>query len=127
MVETIAIEDVFTRKNSLAHQLLYAQLTPELPSSFRQHLSDKPTEKPVLRLCFEGKKTTAPFISQVSRDLQLDINILVANIDRFHGITCGVLFVEITATQSLLKQFIQRCESAQLTVEILGYVTNDVI
>jgi D-methionine transport system ATP-binding protein len=55
------------------------------------------------------------------------MNILLANIDRFDTMTCGVVIVELTANQALLDAFIKRCEQFRLSVEILGYVTDHVL
>ena len=125
IMETTALSNVFARKDSLARHLLYTQLSPELPHCLSNRLSQVPNDKPLLRLFFEGEGATVPFISQTSRELHLDINILLANIDRFDTITCGVLVVELVANQTLLQAFIQRCEQFRLSVEILGYVTNN--
>lgn len=124
LIETTALANVFSRKDSVARNLLYAQLSPQLPPCLNSRLSDKPNDKPLLRLFFEGEEATVPFISQTSRELHLDINILLANIDRFDTVTCGVLVVELTANQTLLQAFISRCEQFSLSVEILGYVNN---
>ena len=90
-------------------------------------LSQEPNNKPLLRILFEGEGATIPFISQTSRELHLDINILLANLDRFDTVTCGVLVIELTATPALLEQFIERANQFHLSVEMLGYVTNDVL
>jgi D-methionine transport system ATP-binding protein len=127
IVETNALASVFGKKDSVARSMLYAQLSPELPLSISRNLSSTETSKPVLRLFFEGEGATVPFISQTSRELHLDINILLANIDSFDEITCGVLIVELHAEHNLLKTFIKRCEQANLTVEVLGYVNHNVI
>lgn len=127
IIETTSLSSVFTNKESAARRMLYTQLSPELPLCITQRLSNKPNTKPLLRLFFEGESATVPFISQTSRDLQLDINILLANIDSFDTITCGVIIVELTAHQRLLQAFIKRCEQSNLTVEILGYVADDVL
>ena len=124
LIETTALASVFSRKNSPARDLLYAQLSPQLPPCLSSRLSDKPNDRPLLRLFFEGDEATVPFISQTSRELQMDINILLANIDRFDTMTCGVLVVELTANHRLLNAFIARCEQCNLSVEILGYVTD---
>lgn len=79
----------------------------------------------MLRLFFQGVEATVPFISKTSRDLNLDINILLANIDRYDTVTCGVLVVELTANPFLLESFLGCCEQAGLTVEVLGYVLPD--
>ncbi|WP_028387968.1 methionine ABC transporter ATP-binding protein [Legionella fairfieldensis] len=127
LVETVALASIFNQENSIARALLYAQLSPQLPVCLSAHLSPNPTNKPLLRLFFQGEAATIPFISKTSRELQLDINILLANIDRVDTLTCGVLIVELTANQTLLEQFIQRCEESRLTVEILGYVNDSIL
>ena len=127
IIETTSLTSVFTNKESAARRMLYTQLSPQLPLCITQRLSNKPNTKPLLRLFFEGESATVPFISQTSRDLHLDINILLAKIDSFDTITCGVIIVELTAHQTLLQAFINRCEQSNLTVEILGYVADDVL
>ncbi len=125
MVETSALANVFTNKNSPARTMLYTQLSPKLPECLSSKMATYPTEKPLLRLFFQGEEATVPFISKTSRELHLDINILLANIDQFDTITCGVLVVELTAGPLLLEAFLERCKQAELTVEILGYVLPD--
>lgn len=127
IIETASLATIFNKKDSLARAMLYAQLSPQLPDCIRDKLAPNPTNKPLLRLLFQGETATAPFISQVSRDLHIDINILLANIDCFDTETCGVVIVEVSANAILLEQFIKRCEKAYLTVEIIGYVNDDVI
>ena len=118
IIETTALANVFAKKDSQARDILYKQLSPQLPSCLIGHLSNTPNSKPLLRLFFQGETATVPFISKTSRELHLDINILLANIDRFDTVTCGVLVVELTADNSLLNSFIKRCEESNLTVEI---------
>jgi D-methionine transport system ATP-binding protein len=125
LTETVSLAHVFNKKDSTARSMLYAQLSPELPECLTSKMASYPTDKPLLRLFFQGEEATVPFISQTSRELNLDINILLANIDRFDTITCGVLVVELTAHPFLLEAFIERCEQAKLTVEVLGYVLPD--
>ncbi|MFJ1267242.1 methionine ABC transporter ATP-binding protein [Legionella lytica] len=125
LTETTSLANVFNKKDSLARSMLYAQLSPELPECLTSRLASYVTDKPLLRLFFQGEEATVPFISQTSRELNLDINILLANIDRFDTITCGVLIVELTAHPLLLDAFIERCEQVKLTVEVLGYVLPD--
>ncbi|KTC65569.1 D-methionine transport ATP binding protein MetN [Legionella adelaidensis] len=127
IVETTAIANVFANKDSIARNMLYTQLSPELPLCLRSKITSTLNNKPLVRLFFEGEGATVPFISQTSRELNLDINILLANIDRFDTVTCGVLIAELNANQKLLNRFIHRCEQIGLTVEILGYVNDDVL
>lgn len=127
IIEIIALANIFNHKDSKALSMLYAQLSPQLPTCLKNGLSTIPNNKPLLRLYFHGDHATQPFISKTSRMLNLDINILLANIDRFDGITCGALVIELNATDELLNQFIKRCEESNLTVEILGYVIDNAL
>lgn len=127
IIETNTLANVFLKKDSPARQLLYAQLMPSLPHSLLGQLTQTPTAYPIIKLLFEGEGATVPFISQISRDMQLDINILLANIDRFDALTCGVLVIELHVNPSLLETFMQRCQRANLHVEILGYVNDHVL
>lgn len=122
IMETIALANVFAKPEGLARSMLYAQLSPQLPSCLLNRLASYVTEKPLLRLFFKDEEATVPFISQTSREFKMDINILLANIDSFDTVTCGVLVVELTAHPMLLDEFMQRCKQHGLTVEILGYV-----
>lgn len=126
MIEVTALSSIFSQKNSIARSMLYAQLTPELPVCLKSRLTSTPNYHPLVQLFFDGDRATVPFISQTSRELHLDINILLANIDRTDFGTCGVVVVELNANPDLLQKFIDRCEQFNLTVEILGYVTDAV-
>lgn len=127
IIETNSLKNVLNQEGSIARNMLFAQLSPQLPTCLSSQLTSIPNNKPLLRLLFQGQNATVPFISQTSRDLNIDINILLANLDRFEGITCGVLIVELNADKELLSYFIKRCEAFKLTVEILGYVTSHVL
>lgn len=122
VIETSELSSLFDATNSRAQAMLFKSLSPTLPSSLKQCLSKTENHKPLLKLIFQGAKTTVPFISQCSRELMLDINILLANIDRFDKLTCGVLIVELNASQAQLAQFMTRCQAQQISVEVLGYV-----
>ena len=52
LIETTALADVFSQKDSLARGLLYAQLSPPLPHCLSNHLSATPNNKPLVRLFF---------------------------------------------------------------------------
>lgn len=127
VVETVALANVFSQTDSIARRLLYQQLSPHLPPCLESRIGEEQNNKPLLRLFFQGEEATVPFISQTSRELNLDINILLANIDRFDTLTCGVLIVELTADLALLTAFMKRCSQHGLTVDILGYLHDNLL
>ena len=101
---------------------VFQQLIPEIPPCLKASLSSKPNNRPLLKLLFQGEAATVPFISQVSREFNVDINILLASIDRIDTVTCGALVVELIANTEQLEKFMTRCVQAKLMVEVLGYV-----
>lgn len=127
IIEQSSLAQAFTNPQSLARELLFAQLSPELPPCLSSQLVDFATDRCLLRLFFEGEEATVPFISKTSRELNININILLANIDRFDTLTCGVLVVEVQASSILLDQFKKACHEAEITVETIGYVNEHVL
>lgn len=126
ILEINSLTGLFTQTDSIARKLLYAHLSPALPDCLASQLSQTPTRHPVIRIYFENPHASEPFISRTSQELRIDINILLANIDRLDNITCGVLVAELNADKPLLNAFINRCKKAQLEVEIVGYVAHSI-
>jgi len=126
LIEITSLSGALTQEGSQARQMLYRHLTPPLPDYLKESLSVEQTQRPLLRLEFNGEETATPFISQMSRALHIDINILLANIDTVDTMTCGVLIVALSADLTLLSQFMQQCGAHGVRVEILGYL-HDVV
>ncbi len=127
IIDIVALNTLFLRPSTPAKQRLCAQLSPELPPCLLQNLSQHANNKPLLRIFFQGEAVNGPIISQISRELKLDINILLANIDRIDGVTCGVIIIELDATPDEYQAFLKHCEPFHLIVETLGYVTSDAL
>lgn len=122
IVETDSLSMVFKKQESPAKSLLFKQLSPELPAKLKQIMCMEVNQHPIIRLIFEGSETTIPFISQCSQSLNLDINILLANVDQFDNLTVGVLIVSLSTDEKTQALFFEHCEQHHITVEVLGYV-----
>ena len=123
ILEVYSLAEAFHQPQSIARKMLYARLSPKLPDYLTDQLHPTPNDRPMLRILFEGEGANRPFISQISRELGVDITILLANIDNYDDVTCGVLIVALHAQPDILQRFLQRCQEAHLNVEVLGYVT----
>ncbi|MDX2346410.1 MAG: NIL domain-containing protein, partial [Legionella sp.] len=115
------------KPNTPAKQLLCAQLSPELPACLLKNLTQNSEHKPLLRIFFQGEAVNGPIMSKISRELKININILLANIDRIDGVTCGVVVIELEANKTQLQAFLKHCEPFDLIVETLGYVAHDAL
>ncbi|MDF1645813.1 MAG: methionine ABC transporter ATP-binding protein [Legionellaceae bacterium] len=127
IAEIIALNTLFKQPSTPAKQLLCAQLSPELPPCLLKNISQTMTHKPLLRIFFQGEAVNGPIISQISRELHININILLANVDRIDGVTCGVIIIELEASPADMQTFLKHCEPFHLIVETLGYVNNDAL
>lgn len=122
--EPKGLSQVFDTKDTPLWQMFYNKLSPKLPTCLTKSLSNNKNNKPLMKLFFQGTNATVPFISKTSRELNIDINILLANVDRFEDVTCGVLIVELNTTEEKIEKFITCAQEYGLSVEILGYVTD---
>lgn len=122
ITELASIPEILHQKNSEARKMIFADLSPEIPPCLQDNMIPTPTERAIIKLSFEGPNAALPFISQTSRLFGVDINILLANIDRIDGHTVGVSIIELFADAQELQKFIQHCQDTELGVEILGYV-----
>ncbi|OGV28141.1 MAG: DL-methionine transporter ATP-binding subunit [Legionellales bacterium RIFCSPHIGHO2_12_FULL_37_14] len=122
--ETMALSEVMQHSESEVRKMLYQELAPQLPECIKASITQDLNDRPIIRLFFQGDAATAPFISLASQELHLNINILLANIDRYDGVTCGVLILELAADRERFALFLKRCREQNLNVEVLGYVAN---
>lgn len=127
ITEIVTLNELFVPPITPGKQKLCTQLSPELPQSLVRNMTQEKTSKRLLRIYFQNDVATGPMVSHMSRKLNLDVNILLANIDRLDGLACGVMVVDIEAEDHQFEKFLGYCEQHNLIVESLGYVTNDVI
>jgi D-methionine transport system ATP-binding protein len=122
MIETSAWPLVLKNKDSLIRHSLYGDLTTQLPEFIRNQLSEEFNTHCIMRLMFPGQGATVPFISEMCRSLEVDINILSAQIDHTHQHQCGVMIVSLGSVKSHVERLLEHCEKHQIIGEILGYV-----
>lgn len=127
IIETVTLNELFIPPITPGKQQLCAQLSPDLPPCLIKSMTPEKTDKSLLRIIFQNDLATGPMVSKMSRELKIDINILLANIDRLDGLACGVMIVELKADDKRLEKFLSYCKTNNLIVETLGYVTNHVI
>jgi D-methionine transport system ATP-binding protein len=113
---------VLSESGSLIRNSIYGDLSSQLPSFVQEQLSETYQTHCILRLLFPGQGATIPFISTMCRQLNLDINILSAQIDHHHHHQCGIMIVSIGATPEHITSILKHCDQHQIIGEVLGYV-----
>jgi D-methionine transport system ATP-binding protein len=127
LIENYTLASIFSYPQSKIANMLFQHLSPHIPDKILQAITPERSNKSIVRLFFQGDVATMPFISQISQSLQININILLANMDIIDTITYGVLIVELTANEDVLQLFIESCQQATIFVEILGYATDPLV
>lgn len=126
IVETAKVANLFAKPTSeISKEIL--QSHQELPDELRQRIS---AEKdlhayPILRIIFHNDAAKKPLISQLIKQLNLEINILQANIEYIKNDLMGVMLVEAIGEDSDIQKAIASLRKDNISVEIVGYVNLD--
>ncbi|MFC0217308.1 methionine ABC transporter ATP-binding protein [Pseudochelatococcus lubricantis] len=125
VVEQGDVFDVFTRPQHPTTRSFLAAETGRAPPSFvadRLAHEDAPGMETVIRIIFRGRFATHPVLAQVSRELDIDVNILGGTIDAIGGKPFGVLIVGVPGGRDLSERFVSFLAARDLDTEVLGYV-----
>jgi D-methionine transport system ATP-binding protein len=116
---------VFTEpKEPITRDLIGTALKLDLPSDISEALQHKwrPEAQTLLRFTFVGKRATNPVLSELTRKLHIDFNILQANIELIHGEPVGIMLVQTQATEAQLQQILNYTQEQHVKLEVLGHV-----
>ena len=122
IIEICEWPHLLRNKSSLIRESLYGNIAQQLPHFIVDQLSEMQNEHAILRILFPGQGATIPFISEMCRAMNIDINILSAQIEHLQANQCGVMLVSINGQPSQIDEFLKRCHHHQIIGEVLGYV-----
>lgn len=125
LIEQGSVSDIFAHpKSELAKQFISSTLKINIPKEFQEMLDDPSHKgtKPLLKLEFTGDSVNDPVMSEVSREFQLDNNIIFAQIEYAGNVKFGAIVVEITGATENIEKAIDYYKSKHINVEVLGYV-----
>ena len=125
LIEQNTVANFFANpETELARIFIEATINLEIPDEYKQRLSLNRKEKstPLVRLGFTGNSVDSAVISEVSRTLNVDVNILSADIEFAGGIKFGYMLAELIGDKEntvAAKAFFQQ---HAVNVEVIGYV-----
>ncbi|WP_298726549.1 methionine ABC transporter ATP-binding protein [uncultured Ferrovibrio sp.] len=118
--------DVFTRPQHLTTRSFVSDLIGfDLPPALQKRIADNDTADKggrLLRILFTGSHADDPVISELSRNLNLDINILHGRIDEIQGRPFGVMVVRVPDDAAKIAAAKTYLTNRKLHVEELGHV-----
>ena len=125
VVEHGDVFDVFTRPvHATTRSFLSSETGHALPPYLRERLRPEPFQggSTALRILFRGVHATDPVLSQLTRELGLDVNILSGSVDEIAGRPFGTLVVSLDADAEALAGALSFLRSRELDVEVIGHV-----
>ncbi len=123
IVEEGTTFDLFTRPQHATTRSFVASITGnELPAHLASRLSSEPKAgaRALVRLTFTGGDASQPFLSVLTRKLDIDLGIIQGNVDYIGGHPFGTLV--ISADPDRLDALTAASREIGLDVEVLGYV-----
>ena len=118
--------DVFTDpKTETARAFVRSATDLELPPEMAARVTDRPEGgSPVIRIAFTGAGAHQAVISQLSRRLQIDFNILHARIDYIQGRPFGLMLVEASGAPDQVQAALAALKGYGLKAEVTGYLSH---
>lgn len=122
IIENNSVEQFFSAPESaLGKQFIKQSQSLKLPEIYEKRL--KPQGKnPIICLHFKGKDSERPLLSHLSREYNVDINIIQAQIEHIGESNFGTLIAEILGTETAIKNTLNHLNTLPLDMETLGYV-----
>lgn len=128
VIEQAAVIDFFANpQTDCAKSFICSDLTSHLPESISGRLASERSngDNLLLRLSFVGNVAQEPLISHLMQQLNINLNILQANIESIRDQMMGTMVVEASGDDDKITQGIQYLSNKGVHVEQVGYVTHD--
>lgn len=84
-------------------------------------LARKYPEGKVARLVFLEDQVRSPFISRISREYDVDINIIQGSVQESQDTSLGSLYVQITGSTESIEQALQKIKAYHIEIEVIDY------
>ncbi|ART80228.1 methionine ABC transporter ATP-binding protein MetN [Oceanisphaera avium] len=111
-------------KTKLAQRFISSTINLAIPPEYQARLSAEPSAEslPIVRLGFSGDTVDSPLISIISRELNVDVSILSADMEYAGGVKFGFMLAELEGSQAQTQAALAYLQEHKIQVEVLGYV-----
>jgi len=125
LIEQNTVANFFANpKTQLAKKFIEATINLEIPEEYQARLTAErtPDSYPLIRLGFTGNSVDSAVISEVSRALKVDVNVLSADIEFAGGIKFGFMLAELIGNKDNTIAAKAYFQEHAVNVEVIGYV-----
>ncbi len=115
VIEEGTVFDIFSApKTNTAQNFVSTVMHDQIPPSFLNMMERKQALNHIFHITFVGESTGSPFLSQLSKILDVEINVLFGNITELQGIPFGKLIVEIQGADTEVKRALSYMQAQQI-------------
>ncbi|ALS77669.1 methionine ABC transporter ATP-binding protein [Planococcus kocurii] len=124
VIEQGSVFNVFSNpQQATTKRFVRSVMNDELPESLLAQIQDKQNNQAIYRLQFTGTSVGQPFMSRVSRDFNVDLNVLFGNITELQGVPYGNLIVEFSGESSEVERALSSIRDSTIQIEeVIDYV-----
>lgn len=125
VIEQGSVFDVFSNpQQDTTKRFVRSVMNDELPESLLAQIRDTHNDQSIFRLQFTGNSVGKPFMSRVSRDFNVDLNVLFGNITELQGVPYGNLIVEFSGELNEVQRAITSIRDNNIHIEeVTHYVS----
>ncbi|WP_298824017.1 methionine ABC transporter ATP-binding protein [uncultured Planococcus sp.] len=125
VIEQGSVFDIFSNpQQPTTQRFVRSVMNDELPDSLLAQIQDAKSDNAIYRLQFTGTSVGKPFMSRVSRDFKVDLNVLFGNITELQGVPYGNLIVEFSGEPSEIELALSSIRESEIHVEeVNNYVS----
>ncbi|TWT27529.1 methionine ABC transporter ATP-binding protein [Planomicrobium sp. CPCC 101110] len=118
VIEQGTVFDVFTNpQQPTTQRFVRSVMNDELPETLLQQIQNAGSDHSIYRIQFTGTSVGRPLISQISREFNLDLNVLFGNITELQGTPYGNLIVEFIGDRPEIDRALSAIRKSDATVE----------
>ncbi|SDG64180.1 D-methionine transport system ATP-binding protein [Planococcus glaciei] len=118
VIEQGSVFEVFTNpKQPTTQRFVRSVMNDDLPESLLNQIQDPNRSHTIYRVQFTGPSVGQPLMSRVSREFNLDLNVLFGNITELQGSPYGNLIVEFSGKPAEIEQALKAIRSDTVKVE----------
>lgn len=125
VIEQGSVFDIFSNpQQPTTKRFVRSVMNDELPESLLLQIQNAKSDNAIYRLQFTGNSVGKPFMSRVSRDFKVDLNVLFGNVTELQGIPYGNLIVEFSGEPSEIGRALSSIRDSDIQIEeVNNYVS----
>lgn len=125
VIEQGSVFDIFSNpQQPTTKRFVRSVMNDELPDSLLAQIQAAESDNAIYRLQFTGNSVGKPFMSRVSRDFKVDLNVLFGNITELQGVPYGNLIVEFSGEPNEIESALSSIRESDIHIEeVNNYVS----